>query len=1117
MFAHPRVSCEANDGRPKVFLRESDLSHLPPCFRHPLTPVLYAESGSMPSSRGKRKKCTIVVNITGLSLLRSGSRNHGAKVATFISTFDITEIVWIDARRREVIGSRGSSWFQADHPDDAIAFLVASRSSLFLKSTDSAPIQLSSFPSPLPTLPLIATSKNLPQLLYISLCLRDGSLPHHSFVNFFASKETNFLSLDQTLEAPVDIRCLKIPMIRIGPITQVHFAGFAPFAVCRLLHFLLKSVPTVRVVVIENYESLVPAQLRLGKTITSTLSVALRRCSLRDSVLGGLLEQLGRFPGEFQRLSFLQIPFSVQNMKLLQQLLGTKCCRSLEILDLDDPDCSVDRLDTGPCRFLQRLSFSGWSPQLISFSHCPATELVLNRIDMTEALPILPLKLRLLDVSRSTFTSASLHDLLRTISLCRTPVTMIVADIAMPEHHWRTFYDGLSQLPPCASLHELDWSGNRLFGAVIPQFLEYFFSGGNLKFLSVGRIFRPVTAVDLESLLRGLPKFGLLGISIGGSPECNFSANFGRLMQALATMPEVPVLHVNCQRMSDADAQLFLSFLGGHKGIQEVSCDQSSMMRIVQFYRSLDGLGIPAVGHPVYDISRINGESDSKWLWSYFQNHFPATCPSVRAYYFSSPSYCGRAQPKELSRLASQFPLAYFSVGVVDPFGRKVPPVATLAALQTGMTSGGRLCDAQLPGLIAPTEPPSYCVGDVPEISPASARFSYKVVLDGINIALVMPFVREITKNLLRMEFRVNDDAVSVWVWGQHSPENPKYYAKAAAVFRRWTGNESTTWRVTIPSYALVLLIVGPADAEQARQFGGQNRTDVIELASFNGDCFAQEFRKFIARVHKNAAVQPYEPGSEFDADDQLFDAPRQISSQPESQPDSLEAARVSVSATEAIGHPNSHNAAPIAVSLLSSDSSRPHSLDGPGSSPPPPKSPIPEACALLLNECPAPTFVEGLYKTEPFELLLGGESFPIDPVALAGSAGLFSENPDMVRCKRYCVRTKAAPEVFAAFISALAGREYQITAKNIDGLEALALEFGAVEVFNKCAAFAGANQAAVAGEKDRCFRQLMRYEERMRELEVKFAELLEQYAALREEIGLLRRRLDASARQAAI
>jgi hypothetical protein len=170
----------------------------------------------------------------------------------------------------------------------------------------------------------------------------------------------------------------------------------------------------------------------------------------------------------------------------------------------------------------------------------------------------------------------------------------------------------------------------------------------------------------------------------------------------------------------------------------------------------------------------------------------------------------------------------------------------------------------------------------------------------------------------------------------------------------------------------------------------------------------------------------------------------------------------------------------------------------------------------LLLNGCPPPTLAERFYSSDEFQLLLGGDSFPIDPVALAGSAGLFSENPEMVERRRYCVRTKAAPEVFAAFVCALAGTDYQITARNIEGLEALALEFGAVEVFNKCGAFATANQAAVGGQKDRCFRQLMRYEEKMRELDVRFAELLEQYAELREEVGVLRSRLDAQAGQAA-
>lgn len=124
------------------------------------------------------------------------------------------------------------------------------------------------------------------------------------------------------------------------------------------------------------------------------------------------------------------------------------------------------------------------------------------------------------------FSINSLSIFFKILSSYNCRFALSLSKIKFSDFDLNKFYSNLKMLPPLNFISELNWSDNSIPSEHILNFSNYFFSGNQLKFLKIDRIFNSKNSEDLYKFLLQLSKKMIYGISIGGSLEHNFGDNF---------------------------------------------------------------------------------------------------------------------------------------------------------------------------------------------------------------------------------------------------------------------------------------------------------------------------------------------------------------------------------------------------------------------------------------------------------------------------------------------------------------------------------------------------------------------------------------------------------------
>jgi hypothetical protein len=417
--------------RPRQGAKESEIRNFPPEFRFPLLTRFFVETGMMPTSKGKKKKSYIIVNLAGIALLRPQSGGHSFKVSNFASIYDIIEIIQTDPKRRDIKTRWDSFWFQCEHCDEAVAWILAARESI---DSSAVPITLTNFPSRPPAVSpdLLPGAKNIAQMRYVCTCYRYSHYPpSEPFIRYFGNLDPKFqrtIFLDTSYEPPFNLKCLLVPLLEADHFTALHLRGFAPHVAFRLAHHLLKHSKVMRSVAFEGYQFLIPAQLRLENLkyrSDECLSLSFQKCQLDESRFTQLIEALSKFKGCYQRLSFSGAALTGPLTKtFFSTLKRARCCCTLEQLEIDGVDsgnCPADAIAKAivgtfrKLRCIESFSISGWAPplklEMMSFSGAHAlTELFVRAQDLSPVMSEfeLPPALRLADFPRCTFPCVAL-------------------------------------------------------------------------------------------------------------------------------------------------------------------------------------------------------------------------------------------------------------------------------------------------------------------------------------------------------------------------------------------------------------------------------------------------------------------------------------------------------------------------------------------------------------------------------------------------------------------------------------------------------------------------------------------------------------------------------------
>jgi hypothetical protein len=701
-------------GESRIFLKEHLLKNIPATLASRALRILFAESGLMPTSKGKKKKCFIVIYVSGIAFFRP-HLNHW-KITLFISSYEILEIRRIDsANTREIVMKSRTVAFSCPHADIAASFLMGAREALWMGCQPPLGFKLTNYPD-------LIQKENLSTVRYISLCTRYSVQGDDRIIDFLKAmdKITNkTLVIGEDFGGCEHLKCLIVPIVRSEKFCEVHFRSTMPYAVCRMAHFMLKSSGRIRDVIFEGYQSIVPSQLRMETLKISSsdpISLTFRNCSFGRAVFIKLVDELSQFKGEYRKLVFHGLQLSAKMLKhLLNVIRHGRCFRALQTLAFDGFYCRAifkEKIHKNfrevmkRLHFLKRISISNWpSPVNFNLSIFQYTdllsELVLRKQDMGYIFDsfYLPPRVHLLDFSGCHFTFSSLMSLFECLAGRESRLSLILQDLVVPEAHWLSFFDLLPSLPTLSCLSELDWSGNFLARSVLPVFAGYFFNRNRIRFLGFNRIFRSLSLPALAELFKLIPSGVLYGLSLEGSVHANFSGCFHGLTEVLDLLGNISLLYLDGQRMTDSDAGSLLAYLARHPP-QELSCDCTALSKETFFslYQRLVFLDIPAIGRPYSDISRLFGSSPTHPSFAAFRTQIlprlPVTPVSARSAFSSSD-----APSLHL------FALTHACDRDPDPFGLVAPPASGPARSIARGSSIAELHGAENPD---PHAVPSY-------------------------------------------------------------------------------------------------------------------------------------------------------------------------------------------------------------------------------------------------------------------------------------------------------------------------------------------------------------------------------------------------------------------------
>jgi hypothetical protein len=228
----------------RIFLKDSLLKTLPSSISFRDLPVLFAEAGLMTDTKGTKEKCSIVVYLSGIAFLVH-KLGHW-KLLQFMSTYDITDIVFVDSKQREIVTKYGPLFFNSPHMDCAIGCLLAAREALFLGCLHCRSIELTNFKTmpPMPKVADLVNKDNISYLRYLCACVRylipaDDQISE--FMRGIDKQTSTTLVVDKSCDNCGHVHCLILPIILGEKFTEVVFRRTMPYGVCRVVHFLLKS------------------------------------------------------------------------------------------------------------------------------------------------------------------------------------------------------------------------------------------------------------------------------------------------------------------------------------------------------------------------------------------------------------------------------------------------------------------------------------------------------------------------------------------------------------------------------------------------------------------------------------------------------------------------------------------------------------------------------------------------------------------------------------------------------------------------------------------------------------------------------------------------------------
>lgn len=626
------------------YLKGGVFDRMQQTYPHNILKIIYFDKGTILNSKNKFHPCFILQNLAGIYFYCKKLMHTQLILKTFISIYDIREIKYLDPKKRQILTQYSDVTFTSDHIDQTIIKLRSTRSFLFYKIPDLHSMKLTAFPQ-MPTLVKQEPAQNsmsISAIRYICQALRRNDPIDTKLLSLAQTLfEQNNQTLIVTQDFPLykNIHSITDTISLSQSLTTVIFSNYAPYAICTIIHFILKRSETIRTIVLQNYSIFIPYQMKLQKlsNIKGPISLIFDNCQFNDYTFQLLIEHLGKFNGEYQRLSFNNLQFTSCMIELLFEMVKkTRSFRTLEMFELSNVDPSADftkerlnkaagillhqcpLLSSAIFSFKKSLSYSVPVSLSLFLPHNIISEIVINGQIITEKFSKITINpyLRLLDLSKNTFSMDSLQSIFSLLSSIKRPKGFVfsIQDISINDSDWNSFFEFLTTIQPIQCITELDWSGNPIPSQNIETFVRTFFSNDLIRYISIDRVFSSSSINELGQLMTLIKQYlngrSLWGLSIKGDDDNNFSGNsFSSFLSNLAIISPFHSLNINNHKLLEPDLLCLVDFLKQHKEICEISIDDTRIQNarsLYSFYSKLFNLPqFNFLARPYKDIKRI--------------------------------------------------------------------------------------------------------------------------------------------------------------------------------------------------------------------------------------------------------------------------------------------------------------------------------------------------------------------------------------------------------------------------------------------------------------------------------------------------------------------------------
>lgn len=656
------------------------------------------------SRHGKQKNYVIGIGICGVYIMKPKDWRISKRCGRFFSILDLESITYkTETKYILYFANYHPILVESLHVRLLMKHVLPVYANLMYNFSYLKKLKVRNFPKPTPHLevPMIIPP-NLLQERYQIYCAKYKEkidLRTQMFFSRFEATYKTSIKLDSYCKTPGNYRIIAYPLAGEPNLSIVHFKGFAPKIVCKIIRSLLKKSKSITTIILEDYNCLNYYQLDMT-TINDPGCVCFSFSNINLQPFENLsifFEEFSKYTGDVQSLSLDRLQFDKSGIdKVAKQIKTARCYRTLECLSLYNLKIPNDGMwilqsffdAVSNLKSIVRFSVASWSCPLVFTSKTPTgpidffkseslRSLSFTNVDMRYIIgPVLfPANVHEIQFSKTKFTGVSLLNLLDNLSKLDRKLVLVLDGIDMLPKEWDIFWNYLQRIIPLRCLIELDWSDNQIPEQSADQFIKTFFSCSPIRYVSLSRVFDITEVQILMHILQSFEKSNLWGIEIEGGENYHLNAYLPQIAKGIYKISTIQSVNLSYHKLNDSELEQVFQYFMAMPMIREIQIDgnnRTSQNLMYELYKLLlDTKSVNHISKPLYDISSICDEKErTKPQFINFRDklsrvHMPI-CRHIRSFFYY---YSKDLDLSKIFSVSDFYPITCMKLIIPDKWG----------------------------------------------------------------------------------------------------------------------------------------------------------------------------------------------------------------------------------------------------------------------------------------------------------------------------------------------------------------------------------------------------------------------------------------------------------------